>query len=938
MKRRLLSVFLLLALLAGLACPVYAASVPQENTPDYKVAFYAFDCYHMQDDNGAKSGYGYEMMQDLSKYMQCTFSYVGYDKSASECVDLLRNGELDLYTAAKKTEEREAEFAFSTHPAITAYTCMNVKVGNTKVVAGDYSTYDGLKIGLLARHTYNDTFLEWADAKGFSYELRYYETPTELSNALIDGEVDALVNSYLRTPEDEYTIETFGETPYYIMARKEDQTLIDDIDQAMDQMNVETPNWRTDLFNKYYGSQQLRTEFTDHEKAMLQRLQATGAVVRGVMDPDGAPYSYYENGEAKGIAAELFRAAADYLGLESEIVPVKDREEYREKLASGEVDVWLDADSNGTQVDGTKYKLTDPYLTTTLSVVRLRGASGKLGRITVADDGISIRGILEDNWPQAELVASENSKQCVVRLAAGDVDAVLALTYTAQKLARDDVQNRLRAEVVPGAQISLRMGVNAMDNRDFYGLWEKALSIVAGQKSAEIVQSYVEDVAAPGLVGYLFDHTWLLAAVVAAALLILFLAALYGQSVRSKREQQKTAQQLSAALADAQAANDAKNNFFSKMSHDLRTPLNVVLGMTQIAQKYQKDPERLRDALESISSEGNYLLVLINSILDVNQLESGRMELSLEPFSPEAAVWGGVEILRPLANEKEQHLLLSCTGEEVVVLGDGNRFSQILMNIISNAIKYTENGGSIQVSLDCAPDGVCRFVCQDNGIGMTKEFVAHITEDYVRAEDSRVSKIQGTGLGMSVVKGFTELMHGTLTVESEPGKGSTFTVEIPFQLATEEQRQAVLSPKQQEIDEDMFRGKRVLLAEDNALNAEIAIELLGTVGLIVDWAEDGKVAVEKYEASEPGYYYAVFMDMQMPVMDGLEATKRIRASQRPDHNLRIFAMTANTFTADRDRCREVGMDGYIAKPIHVEEILNTLRDAAIGGVKPGSPT
>ena len=193
-------------------------NVPQEDTPEYKVAFYASNCYHIQDVNGKRSGYGYEMMQDLSKYMQCTFSYVGYDKTPQECEDMLRNGEVDIYTAAKKTPEREEEFAFSKYPAITATTCMNVKRGNDKVVAGDYTTYNGLKIGLLERHTYNDKFIAFTEEKGFDCDIVYYSTPKELSQALIDDEVDAIVDSYIRTPEDEVTVEDFGETAYYIMA------------------------------------------------------------------------------------------------------------------------------------------------------------------------------------------------------------------------------------------------------------------------------------------------------------------------------------------------------------------------------------------------------------------------------------------------------------------------------------------------------------------------------------------------------------------------------------------------------------------------------------------------------------------------------------------------------------------------------------------------
>lgn len=295
------------------------------------------------------------------------------------------------------------------------------------------------------------------------------------------------------------------------------------------------------------------------------------------------------------------------------------------------------------------------------------------------------------------------------------------------------------------------------------------------------------------------------------------------------------------------------------MSHDIRTPLNVVLGMTQIAQKYKHDPVRLENALDSISSEGNYLLVLINSILDVNQLEHGHVELLKEAFSPSACVKNGAEILRPLADKKEQKLTVTCEREDCVVVGDANRFSQIIINIVSNAVKYTDIGGEIDLEVMFPKENTCRFICADNGIGMTKEFVEHIYEDYVRAEDSRVSKTQGTGLGMSVVKGFTDLMKGTLQIEIEPGKGSVFTVEIPFEAASEEERETVLHPAVDEEENAVkFTGRKVLLVEDNALNAEIAIELLESIGLTVDWAENGKIGLEQYEQSQIGEYFAVF--------------------------------------------------------------------------------
>ena len=540
---------------------------------------------------------------------------------------------------------------------------------------------------------------------------------------------------------------------------------------------------------------------------------------------------------------------------------------------------------------------------------------------------------LEEQIPTEEygtVLLCDNSKACVEAVEAGKAD-VAAGTWAGLEYYIYETGSTLVTSLLPGQNMDADIAVSrdcdtqllAAMNNYIYSISEDEL---AGYLSTGNLHP---DSSSVLLFARRYPVQAMMAVTAVTALVAAIVVCLLLRASRQRAKMQAVHnRQLSQALQIARDANEAKTTFLSNMSHDIRTPMNAVLGMTQVAQKYKNDGAKLDNALANITKEGNYLLVLINSILDVNQLEHGAIELVREPFDPAACLRESVDILRPLFGKKEQHLTVQCGCKDRVVVGDANRLKQILINIISNAIKYTEAGGHIDLRLDELPENRYRFTCRDDGIGMTEEFVQHICEDYARAEDSRVSKTQGTGLGMSVVKGFTELMGGTLSIQSKLGEGSTFTVEIPFPAATEEERKTVLRPRQEreELGHE-YVGRKVLLVEDNALNAEIATELLEMVGLRVEWAENGKVGIQRYEASAPDEYFAVFMDMQMPVMDGVTATRLIRQSSRPDHDIPIFAMTANTFASDRRRCREAGMNGYIPKPVSVknsEEALTVI--------------
>ena len=290
------------------------------------------------------------------------------------------------------------------------------------------------------------------------------------------------------------------------------------------------------------------------------------------MDPDSNPYAWYEGETARGIAADIFKATADRLGLTYEIVPVSTKEEYQAALDSGSVDVWMDMDGCYEDEGGNRYKGTDAYLTTTMSVLRHRGAAEKIERLVTDDEHITVKEIVSRVWPEAEVTVVDSLEQCREMVLSGQADAALLMSYSAQKLARDDVQNRLQVDIVPGAFLELRMGVNANDSVHFYGLWEKTLGQVADDMSEEVVQRYLEETATPNLLRYLFDHPVYFIAWCAVIFLLVLMVLLYVQSVKRKRRQEKISGQLAVALERAEEATQAKQEFFSKMSHDIRTP------------------------------------------------------------------------------------------------------------------------------------------------------------------------------------------------------------------------------------------------------------------------------------------------------------------------------------------------------------------------------
>ena len=408
------------------------------------------------------------------------------------------------------------------------------------------------------------------------------------------------------------------------------------------------------------------------------------------------------------------------------------------------------------------------------------------------------------------------------------------------------------------------------------------------------------------------------------------------QQEKMRREQEAERklhnQQLAEALRAAQIASESKTTFLSNMSHDIRTPMNAVLGFTTLLAKDAEDPGKVREYTKKIAASGQHLLSLINDILDVSKIESGKVVLNLDKFALNDVFASVDAIIQPMAKAKGQEFHIEVSGiRHEYLIGDETRINQILINLLSNAVKYTPEGGHIWFRVTGLKQRSSqyehiRIEVEDDGYGMTPEYLETIFDAFTRAENSTTNKVQGTGLGMAITKSIVELMGGTIEVFSQLNQGSLFRVELELRVV-ETSEGGIDSPHNADpVDPDILKEMRFLVAEDNEINAEILLELLAIEGASCEIAANGQLAVERFQRSAPGEFDAILMDVQMPVMNGHEATRTIRALDREDAgSIPIIAMTANAFAEDEKAALDAGMNAHVPKPLDMDLLKRTIQ-------------
>ena len=433
--------------------------------------------------------------------------------------------------------------------------------------------------------------------------------------------------------------------------------------------------------------------------------------------------------------------------------------------------------------------------------------------------------------------------------------------------------------------------------------------------------------------GWISIYQWI--AVIAVSCITSLMGATIFNQVRSKKyRENQYAVELKKSAEQAREASEAKTRFLFNMSHDIRTPMNAIIGFSDLLGKNLDNEEKVREYLKKIKSSGNFLMTIINQVLEMARIESGTAILKTEAANLSELFYSVNTVLESDIQMKGIHCSIDTNVQHKYAFCDKTKLQEIYLNIMSNAIKYTPDDHAIHVTINETnfDDKKARyvFVCEDTGIGMASEYLPHIFDEFSREHTATENKVSGTGLGLSIVKSFVELMNGRIHVESKPGKGTKFTVEIPLELASEGDICKKELPEQTFMT-DKNIGKRILLAEDNELNAEIAMELLKEKGFLIDWVKDGQECFDKLEEADEGYYDLILMDIQMPILNGYDTTAKIRQMESPKKaSTPIVAMTANAFEEDIAMAQKVGMNGFIAKPLDAEKMFTILKQSIVG--------
>lgn len=933
LMRKSVCALLSLLLLLSVVLPVKAAA---ETAPVKVVRVGSFeDTFNYVNEKGARKGYGYELLETLSGYTGWQFEYVTCDWS--NCFKKLKNGEIDIMGGISYTEDRTEEMLFSDEPMGVEKYYLYADLSRADISASDYKTLNGKKIGVLMGTEPEVMLTEWEEKYGLKTEHVNISNNEDVKQKLANHEIDCFVSL-----EESFwadlgisTITRVGESGIYYALNKDRPDLKEELDDAMRALDEAAPFYTADLYKRYF-SMDYTPILTGEEMAWLKE---HGAIKMGFLTSDSGVSTFDPaTGEFTGVITDYIQFAADCLGnqeLEFQLVGYDSKEAELDALKSGEIDMIFHFDQSPNLAEEYHFACTNTTWTSNLMAVTNQQLfnENNVNRIAVPQNKLSLKKYLAFYYPQWEIVDCDTQEDAAKLVKDGQADCFVTGISSENKYSK-----KYSFYSVPLLNpVKSCFAVNS-GNRSLLSILNKTIKAMPVNMLAGALAMYKSSARKVTLSDFIKDNFFmaLLVSSIAVAAILLTILKLLRKARKAEAAARKAAsdtQELNAklqvAVEKAESANHAKSTFLFNMSHDIRTPMNAIIGYADLASRHLDDPAKLKNYMENIQVCGQNLLMLLNNVLDLARIENDKTEMEYSVSDIEKDFRNCVAMFRNQADSKGQTLMVTTQLPYPYVYADIPHLTEICTNLVSNAVKYTGAGGTIRCNVTQKPgekEGWCDTVVTvaDNGIGMSQEFQKHIFEPFERERTSTVSKVEGSGIGMGIVKKLVGLMGGTVEVESRIGVGSTFTVTIPCRIASEDETQA--KRETNPSDQKCLCGTRILLTEDNDLNAEIAVELLQEEGCTVDRAKDGVECVDMLEKAANGTYQLILMDIQMPVMNGYDAARKIRGLDDPQKaNIPIIAMTANAFTEDRQVALDAGMNDHIAKPINMNVLVPTLR-------------
>lgn len=909
---------------------VYAERTADTNSGVIRVGLIKYGRYCYTDSNGDIRGYDAEYAHIIAQYAHMNTKFVVYD-SINDATDALRNDFIDLIMDFGKNENRENEFLFSDYNISTDISSIYVRKTDNRYIYGDVTNIKNMKLGVIVNTSAYDEFEKYCEKIGITPDVQQFPSFSELQNALTGGKIDGAITGS-KISSDYRIFLYFAPVNSYIMYNKNNTDLKNKLDAAMGQIVAVDPLLQSRLYEKYLAPDfGVDFDFTSEEKDYIAKNSAFKvAIVNN--DP---PYFFYKDGKPSGIIVDYFNVLSERTTIKFEYMPFSKVTDAMEAVKNGIADIVGLCGNDSLSASKQGLILTTAYADLDYVEVTRRGYSGTVKNAAVTEERC-VGAVQPQNVSGLGNVLMHfynNSEECYNAVMDKKEDAMLCSFPTATWLTDKYGVYKIKIRALNDNSFGLN-GAVEKNNYMLCSVLDKAIigstshmqRIIAEYSEADNknLSSFVSGIPPVFIVIFVLIMIALVLGLLFALILLRRRQTRYKNTNEVKAE--TTEQKEKVHLKELAKKEQEKNEIFSNISHDMRTPLNAIIGFSDLAGREEVSPQ-VYDYLSKINTSGKKMLSLVNDTLTVSRINNGKVGLHPEPVDMHSLLNTVIKQIRPLADAK--NILFTVDNSGTLprnIVTDKNSLMKILQNLLENAVKFTPKGGQVElvaynVPKDSqTPDSVIEV--RDNGIGMSEDFLEHVFEPFSQERRSGYEST-GTGLGLAIVRKLVDMLGGSINVKSEKDKGTVFTVRLHFNAlqpsdGTHGEKSAASTD---------LRGRKVLLFEDNELNSELACSLLAEKGIETVTAENGKEGVNIFSASGTGEFSAVLMDIRMPIMNGYEATARIRSMNRPDASLPIIAMTADTFAEDVEKCLAAGMNGHVAKPVDPIDLFDALSKA-----------